>query len=215
MAGTVEAHDEKDYKFKCPECDACFRVRNTLNGHIRRTHRFEKVVCDVCGISCKSRHEAKVHMRSAHINESRYKCDFCEKRFSTSGSLRIHRRTHTNERPYKCRYEGCDKEYKAGGALVKHVRAVHTNERPFRCQYKACDKAYICSQHLKTHLLWHTQEKPFKCNYCELYFNSTNNRRKHCKRHHPGRPVGRELDNTNTEDDDAVAKFTVKSKINI
>ncbi|XP_058462500.1 zinc finger protein 888-like [Malaya genurostris] len=183
---------DQERKFKCNICSALFRLNSSLRNHTRRVHCTERVVCEKCGASFKTSSEAKAHMRFRHEQNSRYKCEFCDKRCSTSSVLATHRRTHTNERPYQCPYEGCPKTYKTNGALIKHVRANHTNERPYKCHYDSCEKSYICSQHLKNHLHWHTQEKPFKCFYCEIYFSTAHNRNKHCKVHHPGQPVDKE-----------------------
>lgn len=52
-----------------------------------------------------------------------YPCKFCNKVISTSTQLRVHLRTHTNERPYKCIF--CDKAFKEKGKLARHKNNIH------------------------------------------------------------------------------------------
>ncbi|XP_029735640.2 zinc finger protein 888 [Aedes albopictus] len=179
---------ELDYKFKCKECDARYRLKSSLKGHVYKNHRTERKVCNHCGASFKSNNELDCHVRYVHTKDFRFKCEFCDKRCNTSSDLKVHRRTHTNERPYKCSYEGCYKDYKTHGAMKKHVRSVHTLERPYKCTYEACGRGFVCSELLKKHVLSHTKENPFKCGYCELRFNQNYSLRGHIRKHHPGQP---------------------------
>ncbi|XP_065080674.1 zinc finger protein ZFP2-like [Ochlerotatus camptorhynchus] len=180
---------ELEYKFKCSDCDARYRLKPSLRCHIRRDHRNLPVICEHCGASFKSRNEADAHIRYIHTKEFRFLCEFCDKRCNTRSDLAAHRRKHTNERPYKCPYEGCEKEYKTNAALINHNRLVHTMERPYKCSFDSCDKAFVCTQQLKSHTMTHTRRKPYRCWYCELGFNSAYTRRMHCRRCHPGQPT--------------------------
>ncbi|EAT33436.1 AAEL014289-PA [Aedes aegypti] len=195
---TKEELDKLEYKYKCDDCSAKFRLKTSLKGHWRKNHSGEKFICEHCGACFKSRAEMMMHDRYLHAKITPFACDFCDKRCHTKNDLKIHRRSHTNEKPYKCWHEGCDKAYKTRSAVTKHFR-IHTGEKPYKCSYEGCDKSYACSQLLKVHRRKHTLEKPFKCYYCELYFDSTNNRRKHCHRHHAGLPIGRELERLNQQ----------------
>ncbi|EAT46893.1 AAEL001924-PA, partial [Aedes aegypti] len=177
-----------DYKFKCKECDATYRLKSSLKGHVFKNHRSQPKVCTHCGATFKSNNELDCHVRYLHTKDFRFKCDFCDKRCNTNSDLQVHRRTHTNERPYKCSYEGCGKDYKTNGAIIKHIRSVHTMERPYKCSYENCDRSFVCSQQLKSHGFTHTKEKPFPCAYCELRFNQNYLRRAHCRKRHPGQP---------------------------
>ena len=48
-----------------------------------------------------------------------YTCRVCDKVFTTSSSLATHRRSHTGERPYSCKY--CDKSKSHFGFLGKSI----------------------------------------------------------------------------------------------
>ncbi|XP_062544311.1 zinc finger protein 267-like [Armigeres subalbatus] len=187
-----EALDLLEYKFKCSDCSALFRLKSSLSSHWKKNHSGLKFICEHCGISFKSKHDMLIHELYLHSTERPFACDLCEKRFHRKYDLANHRRSHTNEKPYKCCHEGCDKAYKTRPGVTIHYRNQHSGEKLYKCSYGGCDKSYACSQLLKVHVRKHTLEKPFKCYYCELHFHSASHRSIHCSRRHVGLPSGRE-----------------------
>ena len=78
------------------------------------------------------------------------RCVFCGKVCSTPGSLRIHIRCHTGEKPFKC--ETCAAAFTNSSNLKRHYLS-HTGVRKYFCGI--CGLGFIQNSDLKKHLKIH------------------------------------------------------------
>lgn len=150
---------------KCSECEMLFLTKNSLNKHMKVTHKIGKVhKCEYCDKICSHLSELTVHIRS-HTKDKPYTCDKCYKSFSYKNSLNCHILTHSTERYFVCPV--CEREFILKHQLKKHMR-VHTGEKPYVCP--RCHRSFAHSNVLKYHISTHNEEY-FKCSVCEEIFD--------------------------------------------
>ncbi|XP_060663539.1 gastrula zinc finger protein xLCGF3.1-like [Drosophila nasuta] len=108
-------------------------------------------------------------------------CEVCGRCFSDPYTLRIHKMTHTDEKPHVC--SECGKGFRQQHKLRMHS-VIHTDERPHQCDI--CGKGFRFANYLAVHRRLHTGEKPYGCTeaMCQMSFHSIHARRMHIKLHH-------------------------------
>ncbi|MFI5333151.1 MAG: C2H2-type zinc finger protein [Candidatus Babeliales bacterium] len=126
--------------------------------------------------------QARQATESTKDSEKSYSCDQCGKGFTSKNGLKYHIKTHTGERPFKCKHPGCSKDFLSNGSLKIHVRT-HTGKRPFKCTKCGKDFAQKCglTQHIKTH----TKEQAYVCIHpgCGEKYTQSHSLKKHSKVH--------------------------------
>lgn len=110
-----------------PGCEKKFPRNSFLILHKKRDHEnIRKYDCNIN--ECKKQYKQKCHL-DRHIEAShkniRHNCQFCDKSFSKSWSLKLHQFKHTEASnfPYKC--TECEMSFQRRDMWIKHMNKVH------------------------------------------------------------------------------------------
>ncbi|XP_005103290.1 uncharacterized protein LOC101861524 [Aplysia californica] len=116
---------------------------------------------------------------------SGFKCCVCGRIFSLRGNAKAHLITHTEERPFPCQFEGCDKRLRTKESLRRHQLS-HMGIKMFECS--ECKKKFSCNASLQEHMARHTGAKPLSCDICGRHFRQIAVLKRHMTTHSSDKP---------------------------
>lgn len=144
--GLTEEEAKMSLYYYCDKCDKRFTQRYVLTDHMRSDHSNVKLKCPLCHLTFRKRTELSKHKIIAHSADTKYVCQFCEKRFRSEKTRITHERVH-KEPEFQCHF--CAKLLKSEEALEGHEK-MHTGEKPFTCSI--CDTGFTSKKNIDQHM---------------------------------------------------------------
>lgn len=113
--------------FICDECGSSFKFVKKLLTHISEVHLgIKPFKCGDCGNAFAQKTQLDQHITAIHKKENPYICDVCSKAFNDPSTLKDHKATHSEAKPYKCPV--CpNSSYKTSNNLRRHIRFNHSD----------------------------------------------------------------------------------------
>lgn len=78
-----------------------------------------------CSRVCSSKYNLRRHVNSTHLQIRSFKCERCDKRFTSKQILKEHFYIHTDEKPFTCVEDDCNKSFRQASQLNVHRKKVH------------------------------------------------------------------------------------------
>ncbi|XP_025076235.1 uncharacterized protein LOC112553321 isoform X1 [Pomacea canaliculata] len=177
--------DVRTLPHACRQCGQAFKFESGLRHHLRQRHTDVKPLqCDQCPFRCKTKYELNYH-KTSHSDYRPFACKFpgCKRACKTKSDFTKHMKIHINARNHVC--DLCGKGFKFVTSLKKHA-TVHSQERNFECQI--CRKKFKTIAALRQHNLLHQGLKPYRCDVCLKAYSNRNNLLHHKQVHEGERP---------------------------
>jgi zinc finger protein PLAG1 len=116
--------------------------------------------------------EAEDVKKSSLEKKRLHTCDVCSKCYPSANRLKIHKYSHTGEKPHHCDYEGCSKAFTSKFKLGRHILIHKPKSKIHTCPH--CDMSFHRKDHLKNHLRVHDPNKPVHtCNKCGREYSTS------------------------------------------
>ncbi|XP_055612728.1 gastrula zinc finger protein XlCGF52.1 [Uranotaenia lowii] len=131
--------------------------------------------CTICCKPLRTRSSRNYHEHCANPERKPFKCDRCERTFSSKYHKTFHEEVHMARR-LSCSY--CDKSYQHQRDLDLHQRE-HEHSPGFGCN--RCSEKFDTTEALAKHKKCHEPKERFKCSQCELTFSLKGNLTKHVR----------------------------------
>jgi uncharacterized Zn-finger protein len=105
-----------------------YRIENNYEGEVDNVAHIEDIgdINDISGDETFAKNSDLNKLQRSQTGEKSYQCGICEKFFTSSSYLAVHRKIHSGEKPYSC--EICKKSFSRSFHLHRHIKtAAHLN----------------------------------------------------------------------------------------
>ncbi|CAD7087641.1 unnamed protein product [Hermetia illucens] len=112
-------------EYQCAECFKYFASERLLRQHV--VVHVNRLKCTMCNMTCNNLYSLSKHIRYRHLNERPFGCTFCDRGFVCKADLSKHIERIHEKKVYECAEAGCDFSCKALFLLKRHDAEVHGN----------------------------------------------------------------------------------------
>ncbi|XP_054152791.1 zinc finger protein 558-like [Oppia nitens] len=156
-------------KFQCKYCQKYIQNKSVLKQHVLRVHH---------------------NVKPSKLIE----CDMCDKSYSNSKSLFVHKRLHhgigSSVPYYYCDWEDCLFKSPNKSLVTVHKKSKHLRIRDYVCDWPGCDYRTTTKNSLSRHQIVHSDKYDYRCQWpgCEFRSKQEYLLKKHMVRMHEDIP---------------------------
>ena len=173
-----DVHSDETFKCKHKGCEEVIDKRNKPRKHKHKYLGEFKCHFDTCNFIGDSLTKLKIH-KLTHSEERPIKCHYCGKGFKDKYDLQSHFKTTHPDHCHDLPLLVCEVDGCQYQTKLKSIFIRHKriHNRPFECD--VCHKRFSRKKNYEDHKIKHMNDKPFKCDQCTKSFNTPKNLSKH------------------------------------
>lgn len=168
--------------FKCEFCSYRGSCADNMNVHNSNHYETETWQCNVCRKKFSSSGSLKMHMISHNTEQFDY--ELCHISFAQSnvGDICIRNDSDSETLQYEFLDEYCTKSQNNQMNIKKYTR-----HNRLKCDF--CDDVFNVAHQKELHVMSiHNGERPFRCDICEMCFSRQQDRKRHMRIHTGEKP---------------------------
>ncbi|XP_013170476.1 PREDICTED: zinc finger protein 184-like [Papilio xuthus] len=164
---------------RCKYCPRVFTVPSSYTYHVKSSHGFEEVECDMCNKKFRNKQVLTQHISVIHIGiKKNFECKYCLKTFFTRANLYGHEQIHLDMNKWPC--SKCNRSFRWRTHLLRHMKR-HSEDRSLVCQ--TCGRRFNVVDDLRRHQKTHTIHHHI-CSHCGHRFSQLRYLRAHLIKKH-------------------------------
>ncbi|XP_023246815.1 zinc finger protein 652 isoform X2 [Copidosoma floridanum] len=175
----LECHLKPDQtNYFCPICHESFSSNRDLVDHIYIHEDIHCLICVFCSNCFYTEESLRRHLRDAHVNLRKLKCQKCPKQFYQFQAILYHLRTHVTDAYLTCMI--CPLKFNDKESLQIHINKEHGKHllfKPSKCE--TCGMR-LSKKELVEHIMMHPSHL---CRYCKKGFIKKELLREHIATH--------------------------------
>ncbi|EPB84913.1 hypothetical protein HMPREF1544_08348 [Mucor circinelloides 1006PhL] len=148
----LRKHIQSDHPFICSVCNKIYTKSSNLRVHIREKHTDEATIaCEWpgCESVLQNKRSYKTHVALVHEQDTRFKCDICNKGFPYKSILERHKASHTpKSRPVST----SPRPKKSMAEQLTGYNHYSNTTRKLECPFTNCQFKFTNTYLLKRHL---------------------------------------------------------------
>ena len=109
-----------------------------------------KFKCEICEKTFSTNNSKSQHIRNAHGVGRSFSCNVCGRIFGKNKQLTLHKKNYHQEGRRQFNCDSCEKSFTLAGHLKIHMMSIHEGQRNYKC--KSCGNTFTQAGSLKTHI---------------------------------------------------------------